>query len=133
MKAFIAIKVAGSILLTSLKLTLSQICFKNFSKITSLYFRKWLINSTSNQQLKQQLLKLLSKSERYYNCFRSFYYLVDYILGNAVINGNKKLELWWISDWIRCQFPAFILALQTVSALTIILSAHAILTDNLLN
>ena len=43
-KVFIVTKVAGCRPLTLLILTLSQICFKNSAKITTLCFRKWLIN-----------------------------------------------------------------------------------------
>ena len=44
LKGFIVTKVAGCKPLTLLKLTLSQICFKNSAKITTLCFREWLIN-----------------------------------------------------------------------------------------
>ena len=43
-KVFIVTKGAGCRPLTLLKLTLSQISFKNSAKITHLRFRRWLIN-----------------------------------------------------------------------------------------
>ena len=55
--------------------------------------------------------------------------------GNAVINGTKKLFLRTLADQIEqwCQFPAFTVTPQTVSALTTTLCAHAMLIEDLLN